>query len=185
MRTLIVGVLVAALAGLAGTGPGPSPAGAQGWLDSPWPEDWLGPGLRDEGRWLPRRMTPPQKQRMDRHRVFMQGRIIEPYHGMKNPLEPTQAVLVAGSAVYAEHCLRCHGPNGYGDGDAGNALDPSPAMLSFFIRMPEALDSYLMWTIAEGGAAFGSEMPAYKDVLTERQIWQVILFMRTGFGGSE
>ena len=33
----------------------------------------------------------------------------------------------------------------------------------------------------EGGDPFGTEMPAFKDRLTEEQIWQIIAYMRAGF----
>ena len=96
-------------------------------------------------------------------------------------IPPTEDTLSAGAGLYARHCVSCHGPDGFGGGDVGNALDPSPALLAFMLQMPHTADSYLMWSIAEGGAAFGSEMPAYKDVLTEAQIWRIITFMRRGF----
>jgi mono/diheme cytochrome c family protein len=38
-----------------------------------------------------------------------------------------------------------------------------------------------MWTISDGGAQFGSEMPNFKDKLTQEEIWQIIAFMRAGF----
>jgi hypothetical protein len=40
-------------------------------------------------------------------------------------------------------------------------------------------DGYLYWRIAEGGAAFGTTMPAWKGSLTEGDIWAVIAFMRS------
>ena len=48
-----------------------------------------------------------------------------------------------------------------------------------------ALDSYLIWSISDGGKAFGTEMPAYKRRLSENQIWQIITFMRSGFGAGD
>ena len=68
-----------------------------------------------------------------------------------------------------------------GHGDAGQALYPSPALLADLIRMPQAVDEYLLWAISEGGAPFGTKMPAFKDQLTREQIWQVITYMRAGF----
>jgi mono/diheme cytochrome c family protein len=44
-----------------------------------------------------------------------------------------------------------------------------------------AVDEYLLWTISEGGKPFDTDMPAFKDVLTPEEIWQVIAFMRAGF----
>jgi mono/diheme cytochrome c family protein len=49
------------------------------------------------------------------------------------------------------------------------------------IKQPRSVDEYLLWTISEGGAQFGTEMPAFKGILTEPQIWQIVTYMRTGF----
>ena len=160
----------------------PGPAVTQSTFDSPWPEDWLYPEQGDSERWRTRGMGTRQKQRLERHQSFIGVPDREPYTSMTNPLAPTQATIDAGAVVYNEHCVECHGAAGYGDGDAGLAVDPSPALLAFMVQMPRAVDGYLMWSIAEGGAGFASEMPGYKDVLTEREIWQVITFMRSGFG---
>jgi hypothetical protein len=47
--------------------------------------------------------------------------------------------------------------------------------------MPQTVDEYLLWAIAEGGRPFGTAMPAFKDALTREQIWQIITYMRAGF----
>jgi mono/diheme cytochrome c family protein len=47
--------------------------------------------------------------------------------------------------------------------------------------MPQAVDEYLVWAISDGGAPFGTKMPAFKNALTRDQMWQIIAFMRAGF----
>ena len=42
-------------------------------------------------------------------------------------------------------------------------------------------DEYLLWAISEGGAPFGTDMPAFKDALSRDEIWQIIAYMRAGF----
>jgi mono/diheme cytochrome c family protein len=61
------------------------------------------------------------------------------------------------------------------------ALYPSPALLAHLIRMPDTVDEYLLWAISDGGKPFGTKMPAFKDALTEEQIWQIVTYMRAGF----
>jgi mono/diheme cytochrome c family protein len=68
-----------------------------------------------------------------------------------------------------------------GGGDAGNALYPSPALLAQLVRTPQGVDAYLLWAISEGGAPFGTQMPAFKDTLSQEQIWQIVTYMRAGF----
>jgi mono/diheme cytochrome c family protein len=42
-------------------------------------------------------------------------------------------------------------------------------------------DPFMYWTIAEGGAEFGSAMPAFKDALPKDDIWAVIATYRHSF----
>ena len=106
------------------------------------------------------------------------------YRGQTSTVAPTEATIREGATLYAENCASCHGPTGLGDGEAGRALNPSPALLAYMINMPMAVDEYLLWTISEGGKPLGTAMPAFKDSLTKEQIWQIIAFMRAGFPSS-
>ncbi len=118
-----------------------------------------------------------------RHRqVMMGGGVPAPYAGMKNPLEPTKENIEAGRKLYEENCASCHGPKGLGDGEAGKELNPPPANIAFVIDKPIATDGFLMWTISEGGEKLKTAMPAFKDVLSEKERWQLILFLRNGLG---
>lgn len=54
-------------------------------------------------------------------------------------------------------------------------------MLAYTVHRPISLDEYLLWSVPEGGAAFGSNMPAFKDKLTPDEIWKVVTYMRAGF----
>ncbi|GLO76368.1 hypothetical protein MACH18_34480 [Phaeobacter italicus] len=47
--------------------------------------------------------------------------------------------------------------------------------------MPMSGDEYLLWAISEGGQRFGTEMPAFREALTEEEIWKIIAYMRAGF----
>ena len=94
----------------------------------------------------------------------MMGRVPEPYASMTNPLPDTAEVVTRGRAVFEESCASCHGREGLGNGEAGSELSPPPANLAMLIRMPMMRnDRYLVWAISEGGAPFGTQMPAFKD----------------------
>jgi mono/diheme cytochrome c family protein len=43
-------------------------------------------------------------------------------------------------------------------------------------------DQYVYWTVAEGGQPVGSQMPAFKRNLSQRDIWAVITYVRHGLG---
>jgi mono/diheme cytochrome c family protein len=116
---------------------------------------------------------------MVRHRYVMQYGIPQRYHGKINPLSPTPDNLQAGANLYQTHCAQCHGADGYGDGPAGKNLQPPPSNLGVLMQMGMmARDEYLYWTIAEGGTALNTAMPAFKNTLSENDIWQLILHLR-------
>jgi mono/diheme cytochrome c family protein len=100
------------------------------------------------------------------------------YAGKANPLTD-DAAAGAGQPIYAANCASCHGAEGMGDGPAANSLNPKPKPLA--TEMNALKDDYLFWRIAEGGAfaPFASAMPAWKSILSEDEIWQVIAFLRT------
>ena len=146
----------------------------------PWSRDWLGTVQSGDARWDRDRAGPQQVLRIDRQDAALSGEIPQVYRGAESPFEPTLEVLLAGQAIYARDCAACHGQRGLGDGDAGYALDPSPALLSLLSGTPNAADEYLLWTVSDGGEPFGSEMPAFRDRLDRDEMWQVIAYMRAG-----
>lgn len=95
------------------------------------------------------------------------------YAGLTNPLGADAAV--DGANVFKTNCETCHGPQGHGDGPAGVALDPKPKNLAEL--QTTASDDYLYWRINTGKE--GTSMVAWKGVLTDEQIWQVIAFVNT------
>jgi len=95
------------------------------------------------------------------------------YAGKTNPLGAEAAS--AGAMVFKTNCEACHGPQGYGDGPAGTSLDPAPKNLPQLSSI--ATDDYLFWRISTGKD--GTAMVAWKGVLTEEQIWQVISYIHT------
>jgi mono/diheme cytochrome c family protein len=95
------------------------------------------------------------------------------YAGLTNPLGADAAN--AGAQVFHTNCETCHGPQGHGDGPAGQALDPRPRNLA--LLQTTAGDDFLFWRIREGKP--GTSMVAWQGILTDEQIWQVITFIRT------
>lgn len=97
----------------------------------------------------------------------------EEYAGLTNPLGADAAG--AGAEVFKTNCETCHGPQGHGDGPAGQALDPQPRNLAEL--QTKAGDDFLFWRIREGKP--GTSMVAWKGILTDEQIWQAVSFIRT------
>jgi len=95
------------------------------------------------------------------------------YAGQANPLGADAAG--AGAEIFKMNCESCHGPQGYGDGPAGAALDPAPKNLAGL--QTQVGDDYLFWRISTGKE--GTSMVAWKGILTDEQIWQIVAFIRT------
>ena len=116
---------------------------------------------------------------MPRHHQAMMSGVPAPYDGLTNPLPRTRETLDRGATVYAENCASCHGPTGRGDGEAGRDLSPPPGNLAWLSQMPMVRwDPFMYWTVAEGGAQFGTAMPAFKDTLSSDDIWAVIAYIQ-------
>ena len=116
---------------------------------------------------------------MPRHHFAMMSGVPAPYRSLTNPLPRTRETVERGAAVYEKNCASCHGATGAGDGAAGQNLSPRPANLTWLAQIPMAQwDPFMYWTVAEGGAQFGTAMPAFKDALPKDDIWAVIAYIQ-------
>lgn len=176
LRGFAVCVIVAVSASAAGLAQDWEPGRAVG-------DVWLGEAPTPE--WEGEKAAAAYALRSKRHKAYMQGDVPAEYRNARSPYPAAGRLIEDGRALYTAHCSGCHGEDGFGDGEAAMDLRPTPAVLAFMIDSPDLIDPYLMWTVAEGGAAFESEMPAYKDVLSDRDIWKVIIFMRAGFSADQ
>ena len=145
-----------------------------------WQPDWMVREL-----WGPGHMPRGMMVRLLRHTTFMQYGVGAPYEGKTSTVTKEPDAIAAGRKLYAANCASCHGPKGLGNGKGAFALSPSPALLAYMIQRPIAVDEYLLWSISEGGKQFDTEMPAYKDKLSENEIWRVVAYMRAGFPDDE
>ena len=103
----------------------------------------------------------------------------EAFAEFNNPYAGDQAAALEGEILYQANCSSCHGFSGEGDGTASAGLEPKPQNLAE--RQSELSDAYLFWRISDGGLMepFNSLMPAWRGLLAEEQIWQVITYLRT------
>jgi len=95
-----------------------------------------------------------------------------------------------GARVYTENCVPCHGDRLDGQGHFANAFNPAPIDLTSGGNLPQLSESFVFWRIAKGGPGlppegtpWNSAMPAWEGVLSQREIWSVIVYLyeRTGF----
>jgi mono/diheme cytochrome c family protein len=130
--------------------------------------------------WHPHMMGGPGLMGMSamRRQYFMPYGILREYAGKTNPVRPTAANLSAGKRLHETSCASCHGPRGLGNGPAAQGLNPPPPNIAATAQIPMATDSYLYWTIAEGGTHLKTAMPPFKSVREPTQIWEIILYLR-------
>ena len=185
LKRRLLNVFAVVLAGLS-LAAGPSVGSAQENKANAKPPVWSlwGPDKRFYERWKGWHMSPWHRHRSERHWRFMNEGVPENYRNVANPYEFSPPQIAEGAKIYEARCRRCHGEQGMGGGEAVKDLTPSPALLAYFIHRPIAVDQFLLWTISEGGVAYDTEMPAYKDELSRDEIWKVISYMRAGFPGK-
>lgn len=88
-----------------------------------------------------------------------------------------------GGPIYEEHCARCHGSDGHGEGPEAREHCPRPEDLHLANRLH--VDPYLLWRIERGGMIpeldRPTAMPAFAEELDEHEIWLVITYIRWHF----
>lgn len=94
---------------------------------------------------------------------------------------PAPYELRLGRETFRLYCQTCHGETGAGDGFNAFNLDPRPRDLSDPAFQKKKSDADLADVIRRGGAGVGlsSLMPPWGRTLSETQIQQVILHVRT------
>jgi mono/diheme cytochrome c family protein len=86
-----------------------------------------------------------------------------------------------GRVLFQHYCATCHGPEGRGDGFNSYNLDPGPRDLSDPAFQAQRSDDDLASIIRIGGGAAGlsTGMPPWGHTLNERQIHDLVLYVRT------
>lgn len=81
-----------------------------------------------------------------------------------------------GRAVFASHCVQCHGDSGKGDGRIARLYNPKPSDLTASTQT----DSYKADIIRKGGASVGRSMimPAWGNELSDSEISDVVAYLR-------
>ena len=94
----------------------------------------------------------------------------------RNPIPSTQENIEAGRKNFSSYCLVCHGLDGQNTGVpfADRMAPPVPLLTS--VAVQGYSDGQLRWVIDRG--IFPSGMPASKGMLSDEQIWQVVLYIR-------
>jgi mono/diheme cytochrome c family protein len=96
------------------------------------------------------------------------------FKSMKNPVAVSDASSKAGMTVYNKNCASCHGKTGLGDGVKARALKDFPGDFSK-AAFTSQTDGELFYKTKFGRG----EMPKYEGKLTDDDIWNSVIYMRT------
>jgi len=90
-------------------------------------------------------------------------------------------VLQRGQHMYVQYCASCHGDAGKGDGPGGANLAVKPQDLTLGAVMNPLTDEFLHRIISDGPQSVGlsSLMPPFKPQLGDRQIGEIVQYVRT------
>jgi glucose/arabinose dehydrogenase len=92
---------------------------------------------------------------------------------LKSPFSFDLVSEEKGRSTYNLYCRSCHGESGLGNGPAGKDLVKRPASFHAELVRKQS-DGSLFWKLSHGNTS----MPAFKDVLTEEQRWQLVSYLR-------
>jgi thiosulfate dehydrogenase len=93
------------------------------------------------------------------------------------PFQADDAAFAAGAQLYRSDCAVCHGLPNRPQTPVAKGMFPHPPQLFFGHGVTDDPPGETYWKIANGIRLTG--MPAYKESLSEQQMWQVALLLAT------
>jgi mono/diheme cytochrome c family protein len=99
---------------------------------------------------------------------------------LTDPHPMTVERLSSARELARVNCSACHGAAGRGDGPVAHYFSPVPPVDFSSERVRGRTDGQLFWLIANG---IGN-MPAFRALLSEEELWNVVLFVRTSGDGQ-
>lgn len=121
------------------------------------------------------RASPPGKWETSvitriKHSLTVRGKSV------RNPLPDSAATMESGKVAFTHYCVACHGLDAQNTGVpfADRMSPPVPSLKSASVQ--SYTDGQLMWIVENGLAPSG--MPASKGILTEKEMWAIIVFLR-------
>jgi len=124
--------------------------------------------------------TPPTSLRLQHPTIpFAYERLTNPYRNPDGTVDP--AVIEEGRVLFQINCRPCHGTPADGEGPMAYGFRLKPANFRSEDTIATVIEAYAFWRIKEGGIGLPAEgspwdsaMPAWKDELTDDQIWKII-----------
>ena len=92
---------------------------------------------------------------------------------IKNPVASSPASLAAGKRIYQRLCIRCHGPEGKGDGEAAVGAQPSDLTAQLVFGSSDGE----MFSVIRHGTS--KDMESYAERISETDTWNAINYLRS------
>jgi mono/diheme cytochrome c family protein len=96
---------------------------------------------------------------------------------VKNPIPSSAKSIADGQKLYQTNCRHCHGAKGLGDGPLA-PKDPSPSNLTDAEWNHGSSDGEI-FALIWNGAGPDSQMKAMKTKLSEKDVWNIINYIRS------
>jgi mono/diheme cytochrome c family protein len=119
--------------------------------------------------------TPPSKLETKtvtfaKHHIFVGNK------KQKNPLPATPENWADGKEAFSHYCVACHGMDGHSTGVpfVDQVSPPIPSLASEDVQ--RYTDGQLKWILDNG--VFPSGMPGSKGILSDDELWSIIIFLR-------
>ncbi len=105
-----------------------------------------------------------------KHSLTVRGRDV------RNPLVDAPEAIQGGRSAFSHYCVACHGLDGQNTGVpfADRMSPPVPSLNSASVQ--SYTDGQLKWIVENGISPSG--MPASKGILTEKEMWSIVLYLR-------
>ena len=95
----------------------------------------------------------------------------------KNPIPSSAKSIADGQHLYQTNCRHCHGAKGLGDGPLA-PTNPPPSNLTDAEWNHGASDGEI-FSVIKNGAGPDSEMKPMKTKLSDKDIWNVVNYIRS------
>jgi mono/diheme cytochrome c family protein len=107
---------------------------------------------------------------------------------LKNPFREDKANFAKnveeGGTIFFKNCFYCHGDKLDGKGHFAAGFNPLPANFTDVGTIAQLSESFVFWRVGTGGPGLPGEgtpwisaMPVWHTLLSEEELWKVIMFI--------